>query len=294
MEIGQEGLLVAYKTRNSSILDLILHVFPRLAFVKLSNFNNQPLLCIAARDGDFPAVKTILKHWKILELSQPHRPVLNTALCHASAGGFLLIVYSLLKSGADNVDDGFRGAVGYNRMKIAKLLLNKGANIHDSNNFALQQAVCSNYTNMARLLLDRGANANLYSYKKKSLLRLACKKGHLEMVCLLIEKGADLGQYGSDALLAAIQKGQFDLVCLLLEKGVDVQANQNAALQEAIWEDELEIAKLLVQKGARANLEMLRNLQRGLSEEEMQLLLSTLSDKEIEEYNNETVLCKQS
>ena len=82
--------------------------------------------------------------------------------------------------------------------------------------------------------------------------------------------------------------------CRHPEKGVDVQANQNAALQEAIWEDELEIAKLLVQKGARANLEMLRNLQRGLSEEEMQLLLSTLSDKEIEEYNNETVLCKQS
>lgn len=250
MEQEQEGLVVAYKTRNHSILELILHIFPRLAFDEVFKFNKQPLLCVAARDRDVPAVKIILKHWKILnpffQFNHNHRSILNTALSHVIFHGSLQMVYSSLKHGADDLTVGLYFVARNNHMAIAKLLLSKGANIHDSSKLALRGAIESGHTEMLHLLLERGTSVDVYSWKKKSFLCFACKKGHLDMVDILIEKGANLKKYGNDALFAAIRKGHFDIVCFLLEKGADVQFQKDIALREAIEEDQIEIAKLLV------------------------------------------------
>jgi ankyrin repeat protein len=86
-------------------------------------------------------------------------------------------------------------------------------------------------------------------------LQWACERGRLEIVQLLLEKGADVntqgGRYGN-ALEAATLRGHYEIVKLLLEEGADVNALHPAALGGY-----LEIFQLLLEKGADVNAQLL-------------------------------------
>ncbi|KAH8585593.1 ankyrin repeat-containing domain protein, partial [Bisporella sp. PMI_857] len=61
----------------------------------------------------------------------------------------------------------------------------------------------------------------------RTALHHASDNGHLEVVTLLLEKGADLEAadiYGKTALHHASRNGHLEVVTLLLEKGADVKA----------------------------------------------------------------------
>ncbi|KAJ7238153.1 hypothetical protein C8J57DRAFT_1566206 [Mycena rebaudengoi] len=85
--------------------------------------------------------------------------------------------------------------------------------------------------------------------------------GYLDMVCLLIENGADVnaqsGEYGN-ALQAATANGHESVVCLLIEKGADVNAQDvtyGNALQAASACGNKSLASLLIEKGADINVQ---------------------------------------
>ena len=153
-------------------------------------------------------------------------------------------------------------AAQYDSLDIAKLLIEKGANVNvrsPSGKTALWWAARYDHLELAELLIEKGADVNPKNMFDKVDLIGAVQHGHLEMVKLLIKKGADINAknfYGKTALMIAIQQGHLELAELLIEQGADVNAKDSSgmtALMLAAQYAYLEMAELLIQKGADIN-----------------------------------------
>lgn len=98
-------------------------------------------------------------------------------------------------------------------------------------------------------LLDEGVNVNSRTRYDSTPLFFACDRGNLEMVRLLIERGADLNVkdnfYNATALTWAMSKEHNEIVALLVEKGVDV----TDALTDSVREGDRKLLQLILDKG---------------------------------------------
>ena len=106
---------------------------------------------------------------------------------------------------------------------------------------------------VVRLLIEAGAdmNAKDAQYHEDTALLVAARGGHLEVVRLLVEAGADMNAAnarGATALLVAAQQGHLEVVRLLIEAGADVNV-ANADGETA-----------LLDQAARGHLEEVRLL----------------------------------
>ena len=87
-------------------------------------------------------------------------------------------------------------------------------------------------------------------------LFFACFYGHLDIVRLLVEKGADKDKapdHGATPLFVACQNGHLDVVQVLVEKGADMDKTMNdgaTTLFIACFYGHLEVVRLLVENGA--------------------------------------------
>jgi len=71
------------------------------------------------------------------------------------------------------------------------LMLNRGAELEAMDNMGCQPlhfAVLNNRSKIVRLLLDRHASVEATTLASTTPLSLACQKGHLEMVWLLVRR----------------------------------------------------------------------------------------------------------
>jgi len=113
-----------------------------------------------------------------------------------------------------------------------------------------------------RILLDTSARTTSSARAKRAVasakneaLSISCTKGHLEIVRLLLNRGADARE--EEALCNACYEGHLEIVRLLLDRGAEPTT---VALAFACSEDHLEIVRLLLNRGAdaRAKNEALR------------------------------------
>ncbi|KAF7340364.1 p-loop containing nucleoside triphosphate hydrolase [Mycena venus] len=122
---------------------------------------------------------------------------------------------------------------------------------------AVQAASTRGHLAIVHLLLQSGADVNTESSDGTTALQVASKNGHIEVVQLLLEKGADVNMKGSDgtALQLASAKGHLEITSLLLEKDADVNVDgrDGTPLQQASDEGHTEIVQLLLDKGADVN-----------------------------------------
>ena len=92
-----------------------------------------------------------------------------------------------------------------------------------------------------------------------TLLLLAVKHGHTELVECLISNGADLdhlSSMGATALLMATSRGDIDMVELLISRGANVDAGDREGYNALIGNANIgnqEIAELLIRRGANVN-----------------------------------------
>ena len=92
-------------------------------------------------------------------------------------------------------------------------------------------------TQTVRRLIDEGADINVQSklHFPHTALTTACRRGHLEMVDLLIKAGANLELGEPTPMMFASFEGHENLVTLLLKQGanINVQGRTHTALAAA-------------------------------------------------------------
>lgn len=127
-----------------------------------------------------------------------------------------------------------------------------------------------------RVLVDRGLSVDTEFWPGQTLLVVAARRGYLDSVRLLLEKGASVngsaGMYGETPLMAAANEGEMDCVRLLLEHGADVNLCRrldedgslltalSSACERPLWNgyysflNPEDVASCLVSAGANVNL----------------------------------------
>jgi ankyrin repeat protein len=234
---------------------------------------------------EIEAVRELLKNpidWKA-ESKHPWWPPLNAAVIK----GNLEIVKLLLENACplENVNKkdkmtALHFAASGKHVEIAKLLIEKGANVNAKDGFGNGPLFrAGNCEEIGVLLMKNGADPNMennngvcprknaivaYDYIRKYLndtekypatsnFEEAAKFGDSFGVSYYLAKGADVNQEGVRALSVAAGKGKIELVKILLVAGAEINEidiAQNTPLFWAAGEGHLEIVKLLVENGA--------------------------------------------
>ncbi|BCS82768.1 putative ankyrin repeat protein [Cotonvirus japonicus] len=104
----------------------------------------------------------------------------------------------------------------FGHLEVVKFLVERGADIQECNNCAVQWA---------------------------------SRKGHLEVVKLLVEKGADIQECNNCAVQWASRRGHLEVVKFLVDKGANIHAGDNTAIQLAS-QNGLEVVKFSANKGS--------------------------------------------
>ncbi|KAJ7436966.1 hypothetical protein B0H11DRAFT_2362535 [Mycena galericulata] len=119
---------------------------------------------------------------------------------------------------------------------------------------ALWIAAAANLVETTKGLLE---GDSLLQHLKEPEIIVASYYGHLKIVCILLEKGANVnaagGRYGS-SLQAAAAGGHTEIVGILLEKGANVNAaggQYGTALEIASEWDYNDVVDMLLERGAR-------------------------------------------
>ena len=93
-----------------------------------------------------------------------------------------------------------------------KEALDKGADIHILDDYALRFAARNGYLDVVKYLVEQGADIHVQG---DYALRWAARHGHLEVVKYLVEKGADIHARNNSSLIYAKERGYHDVVTYL-------------------------------------------------------------------------------
>lgn len=158
----------------------------------------------------------------------------NTALHYAAHHGYLKLAKALIEKGANvNAMNRVRSsplhvAVRYNRPDIVQLLLENDADPNQLGQFshsALTLAATQNFYNIAKILIDNGAQT-----QPMTLQLAAMNKDGARMTKLLVDNGADANsadEQGNTALMTASVYGNEEVVTTLLElRPQEIQINK--------------------------------------------------------------------
>ncbi|RDW64332.1 uncharacterized protein DSM5745_09743 [Aspergillus mulundensis] len=123
----------------------------------------------------------------------------------------------------------------------------------------LGTAVKHGHASTVRFLLESGARIDVHNaYGDRHFLHLASSRGHLEVVKVLVDAGADVNfaNHNSTALSAAAYRGDVDLVKFLLQRGADPNWGDSTSepLKLAALENHVEVIQCLLTHGARTSL----------------------------------------
>ncbi|KAJ3137629.1 hypothetical protein HK100_000604, partial [Physocladia obscura] len=183
--------------------------------VDCSEKNTNELLTLASKNGHLEVVKLLLANSQIHYSSSQ----ISKAVIYACKNGRIEIVKTLLNESA-NPSVAYNAAIlwawQFGHKDILSSVLLKVETIVDKN--LSFQLACENseWLHLVIVLLrDDGVNP---SYNESKSLRVACEKGHVEIVRYLLADGrADPRASDNDAIRAATQHGHEKILALLKE-----------------------------------------------------------------------------
>jgi ankyrin repeat protein len=180
----------------------------------------------------------------------------------------LAVVDFLLEHGADvNAENGtpLRGAAQSGKKLVVERLLDRGANVNLCG--ALVDANGEDNVEIVDLLIARGADVR---GDDDAALNRAAIRGEDKVVRLFLKLGADPHSGGGRALCSAAKYVHQEVVKILLAAGVDVHAKDELPLKMAVstlpFRRNLQVVKALLEAGANVHAVNDEDLQ-GLSEE---------------------------
>jgi len=147
-------------------------------------------------------------------------------------------------------------AVDANNMDLVKLLVEAGADVNAGKWPPLCRAVDENNTAIAEYLIDHGANVN-YPKDWGPLHQALYVSNNIEMVKLLLARGADINAGSWPALTVSIWEERKDIFDLLIQRGADVNTTDKWGWTPLYWVVNngvgLDFLKILIAHGAKVN-----------------------------------------
>lgn len=143
-------------------------------------------------------------------------------------------------------------------VEAAKFLLEHGAHHHrgDRDFLPLTFAIHYEKLEVARLLLESGADIEEKNSSGKAVLTIACQSLSVEVVGFLLQSGAKIEQQdneGATPLMAAADSGRVNIIDILLEHGACLEVRDGRGRTpfiRAVTSGNLELARTLIRKGA--------------------------------------------
>jgi len=242
---------------------------------------NDPALIIAARDGDFAAVRTMLA--KPVNVNETARDG-STAVLWAVYQSDIAMVRALITAGANlNMPNryGVTPLLQASRTGDAPMiaeLLKAGADVrkavHPEGETPLMAASRTGKLGAVELLIKAESDPNAAdSYQKQTALMWSAEEGHVDVVNALLaaganpntkahvselttRKNADHATGGFTALMFAVRNGYEDVARALVKGGADLKATNGdgvTATSIAIENDRFDLARTLLDLGADPN-----------------------------------------
>ncbi|KAJ7595613.1 ankyrin repeat-containing protein [Mycena floridula] len=180
-------------------------------------------------------------------------------MVRAASHGSLSLLKQFFKWGADlnapDMTDTWHPTALYEaseagHLEIVKFILEHGVDVNAKGGYwdcALGAAAHLGNIEVVEYLLNHGADPNAPDY-----ILFHALNGGLEIVEMLIAKGANLQVQGDAALLGASSNGNLDIVKLLIKKGVSPKNGQ--IFHRACYCGHLEVVQFLVENGANVNV----------------------------------------
>jgi ankyrin repeat protein len=149
-------------------------------------------------------------------------------------------------------------------------------------NTLLMLAILQDLSFAAVALIERSKDINVKGYFGQTALHEAARQGNVEIVKLLIDRGADINIITVDrnrgtALHDAALKGNMEIVKMLIEKGSNVNATNKSGgtvLAKAISSGNKKVVELVLDSGGAINV--------VLNEEKVSHLLQVVKEGKIE------------
>jgi ankyrin repeat protein len=165
-------------------------------------------------------------------------------------------------------------ALGKGNIRIVEILINAGANINQDIEAVLKSAIASN-------------NINLF-YKVFELIPVfspiilgsglisAVHANNIQMVTILIQKGADINYDDAHALYESLDMELRDITQILIANGANV--NNARVIEHLYVSHDEDLIKLFIKNGANLHIDNEKFLSRAASEGEMEIVELLIND----------------
>lgn len=219
------------------------------------------VLHAAVRSRDYQKIAELIEQGADVN---SHDCFSNGVIHNAVESGDPRILRLLIESGANvnrpgnnKCESVLELAVSRGKVEIVRILLDHGADVHAGGTYPLTKAIdTKNFEGdreeMVKLLLDCGANVNGIEEGKLTPLCEAACEGHVEIVELLLDRGAKCDQY---PMMHALYCKRTRVVKLLLDRGFSVHQDDECltGLACSILLQDKKTVRLLLDYGIPVN-----------------------------------------